>query len=464
MLKKTPADWLLARLTRSRNARRRSLSFKHDHHGAAPHVPSVVQELEDRVLLAAEISVFGNGVEIVDGDVTPSAADGTVYPDTPVRGSSSQTFTIRNFGDADLNVTSYRSPSGQFPGFSFGGDPDSDFLVAANGGTQTVTILFFPNAVGVHTGTFEIESDDADEATFNFDVIGTAVANTAPTLTPTAAVSAAEGATGVISTVTATDPDAPTFQTLSYSISGGADQAAFSIDSSTGALSFADPAAIDFENPTDTGGTAGDNVYQVTVQASDGTASATQTINVSVTDVSVTHTVTLPDATDSYTVAQVGNNIVVTNSMMTEVSSVSVTDLTAVTIQGGSGGDTVTIDASLDGNTFALTVNGNGGADLVNGSASTFPVRFDGGSGNDSATGGGGNDTLVGGTGDDSFSGGAGDDFLALISSTAAMAAMLLMVRGAQATRSRVVEEAVILSRETQATSSFLVSAVVVLP
>lgn len=61
----------MARLIRSRNARRKSLSFKHDCQIAAPHVPSEVQELEDRLLLAAEIAVFGNGVEIVDGDTTP---------------------------------------------------------------------------------------------------------------------------------------------------------------------------------------------------------------------------------------------------------------------------------------------------------------------------------------------------------------------------------------------------------
>ncbi|MFT4556251.1 MAG: Ca2+-binding RTX toxin-like protein [Planctomycetaceae bacterium] len=369
------------------------------------------------MLLAAEIAILGNGVEIVDGDATASPADGTVFPDTPLGGEFNTTFTIQNSGDTTLNLdTTFNSPfadSISNPGAGFFlGAPGPSSTIAANGGTTITGYVFRPPALGTFTATISIASDDADEAVYDFTVMGTAIANTVPTLTPTAAVSAAEGATGVISTVTATDPDAPTFQTLAYSISGGADQAAFSINSSTGALSFANPSAIDFENPTDTGGTAGDNVYQVTVQASDGTASATQTINVSVTDVSVTHTFTLPDASASYTVLQIGNSIFVSNSMMVLLSAVSVTDLTAVTIQGGSGNDTVTLDASLDGNTFALVVNGNNGADAVDGTASTLPVMFIGGSGNDTLAGGGGADVFIGGTGNDAASGGAGNDSL----------------------------------------------------
>ena len=91
--------------------------------------------------------------------------------------------------------------------------------------------------------------------------------NTAPIITSngggnTAAVSIAENTTAV-TTVTATDPDVG--QTLSYSISGGADASKFTIGASTGALSFV--TAPNFELPTDAGG---NNVYDVIVQASDG--------------------------------------------------------------------------------------------------------------------------------------------------------------------------------------------------
>mgnify|MGYP000001723529 CR=1 FL=1 len=64
-------------------------------------------------------------------------------------------------------------------------------------------------------------------------------------------------------TVTANDPD--TSDTLTFSIIGGVDAGLFSIDPVTGELTF--DVAPDFESPTDNDG---DNVYEVTVQASDG--------------------------------------------------------------------------------------------------------------------------------------------------------------------------------------------------
>ena len=93
-----------------------------------------------------------------------------------------------------------------------------------------------------------------------------------------AAVSIAENTTAV-TTVTATDADLPA-QTLTYSISGGADAARFTINSATGVLSFA--SAPDYEAPADAGA---NNVYNVTVQVSDGTFTDSQAIAVTVTDV-----------------------------------------------------------------------------------------------------------------------------------------------------------------------------------
>ncbi|MCB0125509.1 MAG: VWA domain-containing protein, partial [Caldilineaceae bacterium] len=101
--------------------------------------------------------------------------------------------------------------------------------------------------------------------------------NSAPAITSAATANAAENQTAV-TTVTATDGDG---DTLSYSISGGADAALFSINSSTGVLTFV--AAPDFENPTDAGG---DNVYDAQVTVSDGNSgSDVQDIAVTVTDV-----------------------------------------------------------------------------------------------------------------------------------------------------------------------------------
>ena len=91
-----------------------------------------------------------------------------------------------------------------------------------------------------------------------------------------AAVSIAENTTAVTD-VTASDLNAA--QTLAFSITGGADAAAFEIDAATGALAFM--TTPNFEAPADAGV---DNVYDVIVQVSDGLNSDTQALAVTVTN------------------------------------------------------------------------------------------------------------------------------------------------------------------------------------
>ena len=80
--------------------------------------------------------------------------------------------------------------------------------------------------------------------------------------------------TKAVTTVHATDADgtAPV-----YAIKGGADAALFTIDAKTGLLAFKD--APSYAAPKDAGG---DNVYDVTVRASDGAGSDDQALTVSV--------------------------------------------------------------------------------------------------------------------------------------------------------------------------------------
>ncbi|MEM6330270.1 MAG: tandem-95 repeat protein, partial [Planctomycetota bacterium] len=91
-----------------------------------------------------------------------------------------------------------------------------------------------------------------------------------------AAITADENQTAV-TTVTATDADG---DTPAYSIAGGADAAAFAIDSASGVLTLLLPA--DFEAPTDTDA---NGVFEVVVQAADGRgAFDTQALAVTITD------------------------------------------------------------------------------------------------------------------------------------------------------------------------------------
>ncbi len=77
----------------------------------------------------------------------------------------------------------------------------------------------------------------------------------------------------------ASDLDANT--TLSYSILSGEDAGKFTLNSTTGGLSFA--TAPDFESPEDNNS---DNIYQLSIQVSDGEANATLNVSVTVEDLS----------------------------------------------------------------------------------------------------------------------------------------------------------------------------------
>ena len=131
-------------------------------------------------------------------------------------------------------------------------------------------------------------SDGALSASQSIAVTVTNV-NEAPVITsngggPTASITINEN-TSAVTTVTGADPDAST--ALSYSIVGGADAARFTINASTGALSFI--TAPNFEAPTDAGG---DNVYNVIVQTSDGSLTASQALAITVADINEAPTIT----------------------------------------------------------------------------------------------------------------------------------------------------------------------------
>ena len=105
----------------------------------------------------------------------------------------------------------------------------------------------------------------------------------APSLSGTAEIELAENHSGAVGRYTASDPESGT---ITWSLAGE-DAAAFVIASGT--LSFA--MTPDFEAPADTGR---DNVYHVSVQASDGANSGTRTVRVTVTDVDEGPVVTGP--------------------------------------------------------------------------------------------------------------------------------------------------------------------------
>ena len=263
--------------------------------------------------------------------------------------------------------------------------------------------------------------------------------NDAPVIQTPAGISVAENSTSV-TTVTATDVDGPA---LTYSIVGGSDAGKFVINASTGALAFA--AAPDFEAPTDTGA---NNVYDVTVQVSDGVGGiTTKAIAVTVTNASGIETsdaavITGTNEEDILTGGPSANNLrglagadvlnggdgndyldggagadnmsggvgddkyVVDNAgdVVTEAADGG-TDLVYASIDYTLGANvenlTLTGSAALNGtgNELANTIYGNNADNVLSGLG-----------GNDTLLGLGGVDTLIGGEGDDFLDGGAGAD------------------------------------------------------
>src|SRR6056297_1121023 len=175
--------------------------------------------------------------------------------------------------------------------------------------------------------------------------------NQAPVITSdgggaTAMVNAAENQTAV-TTVTATDADVPA-QTLTFSITGGADQALFSIGASSGVLTF--NAAPDFENPVDSGP---DNIYDVQVTVADDGMPALDDVQ----DISVTVT----DVNDAPTITSDGGGA--TAMVNAAENQTAVTTVTAT-------------DADIPAQTLTFTITGGADQALFSIGASTGVLTF----------------------------------------------------------------------------------------
>jgi hypothetical protein len=207
----------------------------------------------------------------------------------------------------------------------------------------------FGNASAVDTsagfsaaGSYVLQLQASDGELTTSDTVAITV-NQAPAITSdgggdSASLSVAENASAV-TTVTASDPDPG--DTLSYSIVPGADAAAFTIVGASGVLTFA--SAPNFEAPSDTGG---NNVYDVTVQASDGKGgSDTQALAVTVTNVPEPPSITSNGGGPSATVSKPENQ--------TQVTDVDATDPDA--------GDTVTYSIVPGGDAAAFQIDAASG-------------------------------------------------------------------------------------------------------
>ncbi|KPM47516.1 beta strand repeat-containing protein [Jiulongibacter sediminis] len=117
-----------------------------------------------------EINIRGNSVNISDGANSPSVSDSTDFGTINIAsGSNTNRFTIENTGTATLNISSITSTGTNNSEFVISNVPTS--IAASNSAPFDVT--FDPAAVGVRTATITVNSDDADEAAYDFTVQGT---------------------------------------------------------------------------------------------------------------------------------------------------------------------------------------------------------------------------------------------------------------------------------------------------
>jgi len=244
--------------------------------------------------------------------------------------------------------------------------------------------------------------------------------NTAPEITSdgggeTAAVAVSENATAA-TIVTATDVNIG--DTLAYAISGGADAALFAIDAATGVLSFVN--APNFEAPTDADG---NNVYDVTVQVSDGIAVDTQALAVTVQNVNEAMTGALRIA--SYTNTNTAASLTATNTIADPDAPALVPTyqwqrLAAgnwVNIAGAAGtAATLLNQSNITVRVVSTYTDPFGSNTVISDETAIIGTNASenrtGTAGNDIVLGLGGNDTLTGGAGNDIVDGGAGNDLL----------------------------------------------------
>jgi Ca2+-binding RTX toxin-like protein len=210
-----------------------------------------------------------------------------------------------------------------------------------------------------------------------------------------------ENTTAAVTTVAATDPDAGT--ALRYSIVSTGDAGNFTINESTGALTFVAPP--DFETPSDSGT---DNIYNVTVRVTDGLFTDSQAIEVTVRDVVVETTTTIRGTAGwDFLSGTSGNERLLGLGGNDWLDGRGGAD----TLDGGAGVDAATYQYSPGAVTVNLAIGlGKGGdaqGDSLTGIERLWGSRF-----GDTLRGDAGANVLWGWAGNDVLSGDGGDDEL----------------------------------------------------
>lgn len=135
-------------------------------------------------LVAAFILAASSGAALAQAEIAveqPASTDltdgsaiidfGSVNLGSP---SAAKTFTIKNTGDAVLNVTAIANATGATGAFAI--TATLPMAIAATTGTATFSVVYTPTAGGPQTTNLRITSNDSNESPFNITLNGTGLA------------------------------------------------------------------------------------------------------------------------------------------------------------------------------------------------------------------------------------------------------------------------------------------------
>ena len=263
-----------------------------------------------------------------------------------------------------------------------GNDPDNDALIYTLSGADAALFSLDTNSGALsfnRTPDFEDPADNDGDNVYDLALtasdgslsstaqalaISVTDANDAPVSTSSPTLSVAENATAV-TILAATDAEG---DTLSYRLTGGADQALFSLDANSGALTFT--SAPNFEAPADSDG---DNVYDLALTASDGRLSSTaQALTISVTNAN-----DAPVFTSSPTLSVAENKKAITTLAATDADG----DTLSYRLTGGADQALFSLDANSGALTFTSAPNFEAPADSDGDNIYNVDVTADDGKG-----------------------------------------------------------------------------------
>ena len=287
---------------------------------------------------------------------------------------------VRRQGRPSASPPQAISPIGPVTYSLVGDNSGGGFKINATTGVVTVndpTKIDFESAPG-HAYTVTVQaSDRIITTTKTFTINVTDVAPSAPTDTNAGANTVTEGAaagTAVGITAHSTDVNGGA---VTYSLTGDTSGGGFKVDATTGVVTVNDSTKLDFES------TAPGHTQTITVQASDGTLTSSQTFTIGITDVPLP-TPTDTDATANSVAegAAAGTHVGITasaidpNGPTTHYSLTGDTSGGGFTIDANTGVVTVADPTKIDfesaaGHAYSITVKADDG---VNNTSQSFNI------------------------------------------------------------------------------------------